>query len=62
MDNVLKEQRVEGLLRIDWEQQIERRTHYVGRGRGSATRAQRVIEHRRPTSRTSPAKMVPLPL
>jgi transposase len=45
MDNVLKEQRVEGLLRIDWEQQIERRTHYVGRGRGSATRAQRVIEH-----------------
>jgi len=28
MDNVLKEQRVEGLLRIDWEQQIERRTHY----------------------------------
>ena len=47
MDNVLKEQRVEGLLRIHWEQQIERRTHYVGRGRGSATRAQRVIEHRR---------------
>ena len=30
---------------IDWERQIERRTHYVGRGRGSATRAQRVIEH-----------------
>jgi hypothetical protein len=45
MDNVLKEQRVEGLLRMDWEQQIERRTHYVGRGRGSATRAQRVSEH-----------------
>jgi transposase len=47
MDNVLKEQRVEGVLRIHWEQQIERRTHYVGRGRGAATRAQRVIEHRR---------------
>ena len=43
MDNVLKAQRVEGLLRIDWERQIERRTHYVGRGRGSATRAPRVI-------------------
>src|SRR5882724_9513521 len=47
MDNVLKEQRVEGLLRLDWERQIERRTHDVGRGRGSATRAQRVIEHLR---------------
>lgn len=47
IDNVLKEQRVEGLLRIDWEQQSERRTHYIGRGRGSATRAQRVIEHMR---------------
>jgi hypothetical protein len=46
-DNVLKEQRVEGVLRIDWAQQIERRTHSVGRGRGSATRAQRGIEHRR---------------
>jgi len=41
----VKEQRVEGLLRIEWEQQIERHTHYVGRGRGSATREQRVIEH-----------------
>jgi transposase len=47
MDHVLKEQRVEGLRRMHWEQQIERRTHDVGRGRGSATRAQRVSEHRR---------------
>jgi transposase len=47
MDNVLTEQRVEGLLRMDWERQIERRPPYVGRGRGSATRAQRVIEHLR---------------
>lgn len=45
MANVLQEQRVEGLLRIDWEQQIERRTHYIGRGRGSTTREQRVNEH-----------------
>ena len=44
IDNVLKEQRVEGLLRIAWEQQSERHTHYVGRGRGSATREQRVSE------------------
>jgi len=43
-DHVLTEQRVEGVLRIDWERQIERRTHDVGRDRGSATRAQRVIE------------------
>jgi transposase len=44
IDHVLKEQRVEGLLHIAWEPQIERHTHYVGRGRGSATRAQRVRE------------------
>ncbi len=42
---VLKEQQVEGLLQVEWEQQIERHTHYVGRGRGSATRQQRVTEH-----------------
>jgi transposase len=47
MDNVRKEQRVEGVRRIDWERQIERRTHDVGRGRGAATRAPRVIEHLR---------------
>ena len=41
---VLKAQRGEGLLCIEWAQQIERHTHYVGRGRGSAERAQRVIE------------------
>ena len=43
IDHVLKEQRVEGLLHLEWEQQIERHTHYVGRGRGSATRPQRVV-------------------
>ena len=42
---VLKEQQVEGLLQVEWQQQIERHTHYVGRGRGSATRQQRVTEH-----------------
>ena len=39
IDKVLKEQQVEGLLQVEWQQQIERHTHYVGRGRGSATRA-----------------------
>jgi transposase len=42
---VLKEQQVEGLLQVEWQQQIERHTHDVGRGRGSATRQQRVTEH-----------------
>jgi transposase len=44
IDHVLKAQRVEGLLGLEWEQQIERHTRYVGQGRGSATRAQRVTE------------------
>ena len=35
---VLKEQQGEGLRQGEWHQQIERHTHYVGRGRGSATR------------------------
>src|SRR5215831_2071755 len=29
---VLKAQQVEGLLQVAWQQQIERHTHYVGRG------------------------------
>jgi transposase len=45
IDQVLKAQRVEGLLCLEWEQQRERHTHYVGRGRGSATRERRVTEH-----------------
>ena len=45
--HVLKAQRVEGLLCLEWEQQIARHTHYVGRGRGSATREQRVTEKSR---------------
>ena len=42
---VLQEQRVEGLLTVAWERQVEQQTHYVGRGRGSAKRAQQVREH-----------------
>ena len=44
MDTVRKEQRVEGLLRSAWAQQLERHTRSVGRGRGSVTRAQQVHE------------------
>jgi transposase len=42
MDPVLKAQRVDGWLTVAWERQVERPTHDVGRGRGSATRAQRM--------------------
>jgi len=45
--HVLKAQRVEGVLCLAWEQQSERHTHDVGRGRGSATREQRVTEKSR---------------
>jgi transposase len=44
IDKVLKEHRVRGLLSVEWAKQIERKTQYVGRGRGSASRGQRVIE------------------
>ena len=44
IEHVLNTQRVEGLRSIEWAQQIERHTHYIGRGRGSAKRAQRVTE------------------
>ena len=44
IDKVLKEQRVEGLLCIEYEKQIERQTQYVGRGRGSVNREKRVIK------------------
>jgi len=45
--SVLKAHRVEGLLDVRWEKQSERKTQYVGRGRGSAKRDQRVIEKSR---------------
>jgi len=47
IDLVLKAHRVEGLLSVAWEKQIERQTRYLGRGRGSASRQQRVIEQTR---------------
>jgi transposase len=47
IDSVLKDQRVEGLLRVAWEKQVEQTTRYVGRGRGSVDREQRVIQKTR---------------
>src|SRR5712691_6378422 len=44
IDTVLKDHRVHGLLSVAWEKPSERRTQYVGRGRGSASRGTRVIE------------------
>jgi len=45
ISTVLKAQRVGGLLSVEWEKQTERKTQYVGRGRGSASREKRVIKH-----------------
>jgi transposase len=44
---VLKEHRVEGLLSVAWEKQVEQTTQYVGRGRGSLSREKRVIQKTR---------------
>jgi transposase len=47
IDLVLTEHRVDGLLRVTWEKQVEQKTQYVGRGRGSVSREKRVIEKTR---------------
>jgi len=47
IDLVLKDHRVDGLLSVAWEKQVERHTQYVGRGRGSASRPKRVIQKTR---------------
>jgi len=47
IDIVLKEHRVEGLLSVAWEKQVERKTQYVGRGRGSENREKRVLQQTR---------------
>lgn len=44
MAHVLTAHRVEGLLRVVWEQQVEQTIHYVGRGRGAENREKRVSE------------------
>lgn len=42
---IVEKYQVEGLLSYTFERQVERQTKYVGRGRGSAERPKRVIEH-----------------
>ena len=44
IDTVLKDYRVDGLLSVAWEKQVERKTQYMGRGRGSANREKRVSQ------------------
>jgi transposase len=41
---VLTAHRVDGLLSVAWEKQVEQTTQYVGRGRGSLNREKRVIQ------------------
>jgi len=41
------EHRVEGLLSVTWEKQVEQTTQYIGRGRGSVHREKRVLEKTR---------------
>jgi transposase len=47
IDRVLKDQRVDGLLRVAWEKQIEQTTQDVGRGRGAVHREKRVVQKTR---------------
>jgi len=47
IDRVLTEHRVEGLLHVVWDKQVEQTTQYVGRGRGSVSREQRVVQKTR---------------
>ncbi len=44
---VRKDQRVDGLLSVAWEKQVEQTTPYVGRGRGAVHREKRVIQQTR---------------
>jgi transposase len=44
IDRVLTAHRVDGLLRVAWDKQVEQTTQYVGRGRGSVRRAKRAIQ------------------
>jgi len=47
IDRVLTAHRVDGLLSVAWEKQVEQTTRYVGRGRGSLHREKRVIQNTR---------------
>ncbi|MCI5150019.1 MAG: hypothetical protein D3916_11635, partial [Candidatus Electrothrix sp. MAN1_4] len=44
ISKIIDKQRVEGLLNIQYEKEVEQKTKYVGRGRGSANREKITIE------------------
>ena len=44
IEKILKIHRVEGLLTIEYEMQVEEYTEYIGKGRGSKKRPQRVVK------------------
>ena len=44
---MLQDQRVDGLLSVAWEKQVEQTTQYVGRGRGAVHREKRVVQKTR---------------
>lgn len=44
IEKILKAHKVEELLEIDYEKQVDRKTKYIGKGRGSENRPQQVIE------------------
>ena len=44
---MLTAQRVDGLLRVTWDKQVEQTTQYVGRGRGAVYREKRVMQRTR---------------
>jgi len=47
IDLVLTAHRVDGLLSVTWDKQVEQTTQDVGRGRGAVSREKRVIQHTR---------------
>lgn len=44
IEAIEKQHRVDGLLRVEYEREVERTTKYRGRGRGGANRQQEVVE------------------
>ena len=44
IEKILKTHRVEGLLTVEYEKQVEEHTKYIGSGRGSKKRPQRVVK------------------
>lgn len=44
IEGIEKTHKVEGLLTVEYEREVERRTKYVGRGRGGAERQREVVE------------------